>query len=64
MSAHGSGADVGRYSFIAVDFHHHLFAGLSGAPSTYPVSGSLPGQDGDPRVPVLINYFGVDAPFF
>ena len=54
MSAHGSGADVDRYSFIAADFHHHLSAGLTGAPSTYPVSGSDPGQDGDPRVPCLI----------
>ena len=26
--AHGSGADVVRYSFIAVDFHHLLLAGL------------------------------------
>ena len=28
MPAHGSGADVVRYSFIAVDLHHLLLAGL------------------------------------
>ena len=32
--------------------------------STYPASEHAPGQDGDPRVPVLINRHGVDAPFF
>ena len=29
--AHDSGADVVRYSFIAMDLHHLLLAGFSGA---------------------------------
>jgi hypothetical protein len=28
--------------------------------STYPVSGHRPGQDGYPRVPVLIKHIGVE----
>ena len=30
-TTHGSGSDVVRYSFIAMDFHHLLSAGLPGA---------------------------------
>jgi hypothetical protein len=32
MPAHGLGADVGRYSFIAVDLHHLLLASLPAHP--------------------------------
>ena len=43
---HGSGADVGRYSFIAVDSHHLLLAGLPAhcpRNSMVVTLGSLPG---------------------
>jgi hypothetical protein len=29
------GVDVGRYSFIVMDFHHLLFAGFTGAPTIW-----------------------------
>src|SRR5262252_8320811 len=45
------GADVVRYSFIVVDFHHLLLAGLTGAlcltPRSYPAPADL--ADGQPR---------------
>src|SRR5262245_24151633 len=52
------GADVGRYSFIAVDFHHRLLAGLTGAPSmylTFDWSVMAPGHHGYQRACELIS---------
>ena len=47
--AHDSGADVDRYSFIVMDSHHQLLAGLSAHPIPAVCCGSGQGMSSTPR---------------
>jgi hypothetical protein len=51
------GADVGRYSFIAVDFHHILLAGLPAH------SHTVAARSGCTKIPLAAGWFGWTRPF-